>query len=302
MSKKNKNKKKNVKTESTFSIKIHNCVNAITNHTKKITEIISIVLLIISIINVVFDYCYKIECENYYKIPSKYFSTSIDGNLVFSLLAVLLVLIAFFPPIKHYFERKNNTTTKFSIGYNISLSILLGSYVGVINVIYIIEIVKTETLPDFITASLVFCINGMDPWLFIVIVDLLFIANVLGILSINRIRNIKSNIFRKLIIIILSVITAINFITIFAGINAKIASSTSAKRKTKYEFIENSNRRYIVLSEYNNKKLVVKYNIKKQGDSLQCEILTNKYYFVDDSDYAYSYIDLEYPPVVCSQH
>lgn len=142
----------------------------------------------------------------------------------------------------------------------------------------------------------------MDPWLFIVIVDLLFIANVLGILSINRIRNIKSNIFRELIIIILSVITAINFITIFAGTNAKIASSTSAERKTKYEFIENSNRRYIVLSEYNNKKLVVKYNIKKQGDSLQCEILTDKYYFVDDSDYAYSYIDLEYPPVVCSQH
>lgn len=214
------------------------------------------------------------------------------------LLAAILVLFAIFPPIKQHIERKNNILTRFSLFYNIILSILLGGMVGLINVLYLIEIVKASMLPDFMINILVFFFNNIEPRLLIFIVIGLFIIGVLGLLFIPEIRNVKH--FKKPLLILFVIIFTINFSIIVLGATAKVTSSI--ERKTKYEFIEKDDNKYVVLSEYNNKKLVVKYQTKNQDDTIIYELFTDKYYFIDGNEYTYSYIDTEYPPIIRHQN
>lgn len=278
--------------------KIMGIVDSLSNNIKKVVAIISSFTVFITILNIICDYSYKIKCENYYKIPAKYFTTSIYGSLIFLLLSAFLVLFAIFPPLKQYIERKNNVSTNFSLVGNIVLSILFGGYVGLTNVLYLIEIIKSSMLPDFMINILVFFFNNIEPHLLIIIVIVLFIIGVLGLLFITEIRNLKR--FKKVLLFFFSIIFTINFTIIVLGTVAKVTSSI--ERKTKYEFIEKDDNKYVVLSEYNNKKLVVKYQTKNQDDAVIYELFTDKYYFIDGNEYTYSYIDTEYPPIIRHQN
>ena len=60
---------------------------------------------------------------------------------------------------------------------------------------------------------------------------------------------------------------------------------------TRYEFAEKDNQCYIVVSDYKDKKVAMKYDVVGEI----CYIDTQQYYLIDDQT-VFSYINLKHPP------
>ena len=101
---------------------------------------------------------------------------------------------------------------------------------------------------------------------------------------------------RKLIKIIFTVILCIsffvNFILFLCGINIKIG--TTIEDKTKYEIVTNMEIQYVVLSEENEKVLVVEYYVKDGKYVFN----TKKYLFLNKYDCEFSYINTGVSPKI----
>ena len=69
---------------------------------------------------------------------------------------------------------------------------------------------------------------------------------------------------------------------------------TTIEDKTKYEIVTNMERQYIVLSEENEKVLVVEYRVKDD----KYVFSTEKYLFLNKYDCEFSYIDTGVSPKI----
>ena len=127
---KNKKNKKNGKRKGATQNNVENN-NPIANNAENDMEnkmcdnlerkgtILSLIVTIVGLFstlcaftNFVYDVMYKINCGNFYGIPEKYFSTSINKNILYRLFVIVLLIIWLILPILKIFFRKQKDYQK----------------------------------------------------------------------------------------------------------------------------------------------------------------------------------------------
>lgn len=279
--------------------RFHNLVNSfldrISSNVQKIMAVVAAFTVLYPVLNYIYDLRYKIDCEKFFNIPAKYFSRSIHSNMIFLAAAILLAFAAMIPYLKQRRERKNNTLTKFNLIHNILISIVLGVLLGAVNVLYLIEIVMDSTLPEYIISVITHLFMTLNEWLLILIVISFFTLGLLGLLFSYKIKHMKK-VAKMLLSVALAIVLVVNLLIIVGGITAKFTESIP--QKTRYEIVSIKNEQFIVLSDYENKKLVVKFDILDNNGQKTYTFKTNEYFFIDPDECTFSYIDTIYPPTI----
>lgn len=258
----------------------------------KYSEIIKIVAGIVialyPIANYIYEFLYQVNCENFYGIPGKYFSASINSHLLYLGLIVLLIIIFLLPTFLRNYEKSQGRTTTTSFLYHIFLSVILGVEMGLINLQNLIEIMQVTDRQNIIFT---YCNNWINNHAYLVafIIIIMGSFSLLGIVLVTEIKN-------KLINIIIYTISTISLLIsgmlFFYGTIFKLG--TSIEDKTRYEIVTNQNEKYMVISEEEDKVLVIKYSIEQGGYIFN----TNQYLFLNKDDCVFSYVDTLKKPVI----
>lgn len=83
---------------------------------------------------------FKIKCQEYYNIPAKYFSTSINSKLFFLLIMIFLALLIFLPAVLRW--HKPQLKTKDNVCYA-GIAILIALGIALINMVCLFTSMST---------------------------------------------------------------------------------------------------------------------------------------------------------------
>lgn len=120
----------------------------------------------------------------------------------------------------------------------------------------------------------------------IAIVVILGSMSLLGITLLDEIKNIKFMVIKRIIIVMFEIALLLSILFMVYGTIFKL--SINIEDKTKYEFVMQEKKEYVILTEYDDKILVVPY---EKLDNGQYVFYTNKYYFIEKYQGVYQYID-----------
>ena len=117
----------------------------------------------------------------------------------------------------------------------------------------------------------------------IAVVVILGSMSLLGITLLDEIKNIKFMIIKRIIIVMFGIALLLSILFMVYGTIFKL--SINIEDKTKYEFVMQEKKEYVILTEYDDKILVVPYEKLDNGQYI------NKYYFIEKYQSVYQYID-----------
>jgi hypothetical protein len=274
------------------NLKKNSLVEKINDYSGSITFIATILAALYSVINYVYDFVFSISCEEFYKIPSSYFSANINRRLLYLGLIMLLILMFFFPALLRSHEKKHGKDTKTSLAYSVFLSVVLGIEMGFTNLYNLIEIMKaTNNKNEFFAI----CNKWIDKNAYFVIVVIILFGS-MSLVGLVFISEIKSKKIKKIFTVIFLISFTISALLMIYGALLKLTSSI--KDKTKYEIITNQENKYVVISKIEDNVLVVKYNIENN----KIEFDTTEYLFLDKYNCNYSYIDFNMTPIIVNKN
>lgn len=192
------------------------------------------------IIICLYSFHYSMKCQSTYNIPLKYFSFTINDIMPYGLIITLIIVAILY---NYLFYKKINKGNKIID----KTFYLVGTVIPGFIFTYI----------EFILFYLIFINNKFNPvlpntiWLVISIVMV-----IINILSFWHISDIKTKLRRFIYYIATTLSVIIKVIVIFAFFIALIYASPI---KSMYETTMINNENYVILSEYNQNYLVVKY-------------------------------------------
>lgn len=265
---------------------------------RKSIKVIPFLVSIIPVIDFVCNFLYKNNCEKFYNIPARYFSQSIYNTLILAFFAVLLVVLAIIPAIKQHWERNKNRLSTLKTVYNVSLSVGIGLVAGLMNTLYLIETINLFSEINYPYNSISSLFFSIDENIFIVIILAITLICVLGLLFNYKFPNIRNRFLKYSVSIIVALSIAFNILMVIGGITTRFINSYSIQYKTKYEIASVQDEKFAVLSDYENKKLVVKFDILDNNGQKTYTFKTNEYFFIDPDECTFSYIDTIYPPTI----
>ncbi|MBT9699422.1 hypothetical protein [Eubacterium ventriosum] len=248
--------KKNIEKQGKNSF-----VNYIISKKELITIMIGLCATLYPIVNTVYKIMYQNECEKFYGIPGKYFDSDIDNRLLYLLCIIILLFMGIMPTLlKKYYEKKDKLT-KGNLVEAIFLSVIIGIELGCINVYNLIEIMKQtyRTCEVFQKIN-----NWLDnhAYFTVTVVIILGSISVLGLTLMKYLKNIKCNIVKSVVCVILSVSLIASLVVMVYGTIFKL--SISIKDKSKYEFVMYNEEEYVVLSTYEEKILIIPFEIDEK--------------------------------------
>ncbi|GEM_PF-740707 len=255
-------------------------------YSEKIKIIAGVLTVLYPIINYVYELVFQAKCEEFYRIPGKYFSANINRRILYLGLIILLIALFLFPSLLRNYEKKHGKATTSSLVYSIVLSIILGLEMGIVNLYNLIEIMKaTNTKNKFFA----YFNNWLDSHAKIVLFVILIMGSIslLGIVLVNEIKILW---LKKITTVIFAVSFTISGLLIVYGTFFKLG--TSIEDKTKYEFITEQGKDYVVLAEYDDYVLAVEYILDKGKYTFD----THQYLFFEKFECVYSYIDTKSTP------
>lgn len=257
-----------------------------------IMSIAATIAVIYPIINYIYQYIFKVDSEAFYGIPREYFTTDINSRLIYLLLTIILFMCFLFPVFFRSYEKKQGNNSKTSLIYSLFLSFLFGSYFGVINLYYFVEIIKVHSIKIiFFTKA----INWMAHYIYF-IGAVLFTMGVIAVSGIILINEIKNKRLYKLFTVIFIISSTISIFLFIYGTSIKLG--TSIEDKTKYEFVTHQGENYVVLSEKEEHVLAVKYSVDKSVEKNEYIFNTREYLFLEKDECIYSYIDIKTTPTI----
>lgn len=280
-------KKKTKESQETKVKESQSLFVKILKNQRLIKILIGALVVLYPIANYIYSYIYKLQCESFYKLPGRYFSESIDNRLISIAILVVIFVTAFVPIEFMNRYRKEGEESKYIIFISLFVSILQGLILVMNNMNIFIRIEKL----DYKDNIMKFVINYLYKNVNLVLLPII-IMSVIFSLSMVLMTLIKQKLIKIILIIMLCVSYSVNFILFLCGI--KIKMGTTIEDKTKYEIVTNMERQYIVLSEENEKVLVVEYRVKDD----KYVFSTEKYLFLNKYDCEFSYIDTGVSPKI----
>lgn len=255
-----------------------------------VVSAIGILAAVYPILNYVFNIKYQSECEKFYGLPGKYFHSSIDSRCLYLICIILLVLACFIPLILVMSKHSNNKRIEriFVYGMTIVGSIL----VGLINAYHFVLILYNECRKYKLMNKIISLI-GEHFTIVMVVIVIFAVISISGLILIETVRKNMSEKIRKIFDIIYLVSFVVTVGLIICGIFAKFSISIDDKRQ--YEFVTIEEERYIILSEHDDKILIVKFEIDEGGNYI---FDTSKYSLQDKYDGIREYVDLIKSPII----
>lgn len=257
-----------------------------------ITIILGLFTALYPILNTIYKINYQSKCEKFYCIPGEYFNSNINNALLYLSCIVILVLISIMPAfMKKYFE-KTEDLTKGQLAEAAVISVGIGMEMGLFNV-YNLDIIMKKT---YKTNVIFYSINK---WInnnvnFIVILVVVFGSlSILGITLIDKIKCIQWNWIKNVVFIGLTISLTTSVLLMLYGTIFKL--SISIENKTKYEFVTYDNDEYVILSSYDEKLLIIPFEINENGHYI---FKTDQYLFSERYGGRYQYRDIKYSPKI----
>lgn len=279
------------KNANTPDVKKETFVDKVSTHSGRITTVAGAAAVVYPISNGIFNMIYQSDCERFYHIPGKYFHATIDYRLLYLGCIILIILMCAFPVFMKKYSEENGKSMKGMFVYSLFLSVILGMEIGLFNVYNLVEILKaTYDINQFFTFINDWLNNHVTVAIIVVIVMGSF--SLVGIVVFNEIRNAKARWFKNIIILVFTISLGISILLMLYGTMFKL--NISIEDIIKYETVTNQENSYIVLSESEDKFLVVKY----QQEDGKCILLTDEYSFLDKYEGIYNYISLKQSPEV----
>ena len=272
-------KKKTKESQSLFA--------KILKHQGLIKFLIGALVVLYPIANYIYSYVYKLQCERFYKLPERYFLESIDSRLI-SIAILIVIFVTAFVPIEFMNRyRKEGEDSKYIIFISLFVSILQGLILAMNNMNIFIRIEKLDYKDNIMKFVINYLYKNVNlVLLFIIIVSVIFS------LSMVIVTLMKRKLIKIIFTVILCISFFVNFILFLCGI--KIKMGTTIEDKTKYEIVTNMEIQYVVLSEENEKVLVVEYYVKDGKYVFN----TKKYLFLNKYDCEFSYINTGVSPKI----
>lgn len=267
-------------------------VHTFFSKTDNLIKTITLVTSLYTFVSIILNMMYKYDCEGFYNIPSKYFNTGYSNKII--ILVCLLLL--FTTPIIGFCGKQyliKDGATKFEViilttVFSIYLSLCMG-LLNIYNLKFIIETVEDSIrIPSAVANIINKCANEIV-WSVII----LGMLSVVGIVLFDNIGKIKRKTLR-IIVQFISWVPIIFTVILFAyGIVFKMASSVEDLKK--YEIISYSDSQYIVLSNCDDKALVVPFDVDEDGQYI---FYTSEYKFVDKYEGNFEYIIMQHKPLI----
>ena len=257
-----------------------------------IVKIVSLFSTLCVFTNFVYDINYKINCGNFYGIPEKYFSTNIDKNIIYRLSAIVLVITYFVPRIMEKYYLKHNGDDKANTMYSIFLSVIIGIIMSAFLIynLYIISYYGEDQLFQKIRLFSLKYINIISLPILVMSIAAIILITLPNIINW---REKKSRIWYNMIVDVEVIVLVANAFIIGYGTWARFKSDLNIENKTKYEFVKYECDEYVVLSEYNDKVLLVPFQVDEDGKYI---FNTSEYIFKELDSGIFEYRNLECPP------
>lgn len=247
------------------------------------------------IVNFMYNLSYQSKCEGFYGVPGKYFHSTIDNRLLYLACILILIIICATPIIIRKYDEKKQVQVKGSTVYVSFVAAVVGMEIGFLNVYNLLEIMKqTHKTYDWIRSVNNFLDKNATITITVVIVA--GTIALLGITLIDKIRAIKWRWIKIVINCVFIFSFAISLLLMIYGTIFKLG--ISVEDKTKYEVVTIDEEDYVVLSEHDDKILVVLYEVKENGQYI---FDTSKYWFYEKYQGTHRYINLKYCPEISKE-
>lgn len=268
-----------------------NQLQALYTQNSKILDIISkisaILVAIYSILKYMYSHFYSQQCEKFYHIPARYFSKSINNSILYIVLLIVLLAVPFL--IKRFAITENNGAS------GVVMYVLLSLYYSfswcIIILLCLFQICNNNN------STFVQLFSGWFAehlWLSgIIIMFFSTIATMLLPIISSIIKKLKSNILKNAICITFSAIISANLLILSVGSHYVLNSNPASN--TVYEIANCKGQKYAVLSEYNDKLLVVPIDIAEDNIAV---LNTTWYNFIDVRECKLSTITFESVPQI----
>ena len=281
-------KKKKTKESQETKVKESKLIfDMVLKHKELIKVVIGGLAVAYSIINYVHNYTYQKQCEDFFGIPSRYFSDSISIKLLYFFVMMCIIASIFVPSALLGWYKKQGKEDTYSNVLSISVSVLLSLMLVVINAQNLIIIIQFHN-KNKIFKLIVGLMNQNIAMILVIIVIIIVIAPFAMILWIK----VRQKIIKNICLVIFWISFIANIIVLIYATQIKMG--TTIEDKTKYEIVINMKTKYVVLSEENEKVLVVEY-CEKDGKYV---FNTKKYLFLNKYDCEFSYIDTGVSPKI----
>lgn len=255
-----------------------------TNKIEKLTLIGGFIFTIMGgvyfVANYLYNHTYKQKNQSYYGIPSKYFQGSIEDKVFYLILVIILICIIFSSLLLLY-NIKNRTDkiidrlmvkiTAFAMG-------VVFWILNIKNLFDIIEIIEKNKFTIFVNNH----IFGVSM--------IIAMFSVVGIICITYNDEIGSKLnekWKKYFNMFAWVIFGLSFIMLIVALRVKF--SYNAESKTIYETIVYEDKNMAILSDLDDKVLIVEYEINENKETI---LKTYNYMIVDKENLVISYKDL----------
>lgn len=266
---------------------------------EKLSYLVGIITVILSggyvILNNIYVIIYQKDCEDFYKIPGKYFYNNIDNKAI-EIIMLIICFFLFFSPsfIKRSIQKKDKYNKVIMYIYIGFLTIILGLVFGLINTLNLVTVLDKINTMIKIPNGLLQWIND-NANLIILVVMIFAILAILLFCLVKEVGKIK---YKK----IKAVIMLIGFISYFISAvlfisAAGIKVSYSIKDKTQYEVLTIDKKNMVILSTVNDKFLITEYTLK-DGTIF---FMTNNYMIIDNNNIFISYLNFSSSPTIVSE-
>ncbi len=242
------------------------------------------------VINYIYNFRYKTNCEDVYGIPGKYFSASVEYiiayNLCMAALIAMFIILEFF----RRNEKKNNPESMSSFIYRMFLAVL-----SVIAMIFFdtqnLSII-IERVGSWYGMSCIFSteyVNAIE-----IVSAILAVALVLGIVFLDKIRGIKNKWINAVCATVFTISLLVSIILALGGV--AVSLFFSAEDIVKYEFAAMSDGdEFVVITEYEEKAIVAPYEVDADGNYV---LYTRDYRFLERTQGAYRNVILKEAPEI----
>ena len=247
------------------------------------------------IVNFMYNLSYQSKCEGFYGVPGKYFHSTIDNRLLYLAYILILIIICVTPVIIRKYDEKKQVQVKGSTVYISFVAAVVGMEIGFLNVYNLLEIMKqTHKTYDWIKSVNNFLDKNATITITVVIVA--GTIALLGITLMDKLSVIKWKWIKIVINCVFIFSFVISLLLMIYGTIFKLG--ISVEDKTKYEVVTIDEEDYVVLSEHDDKILVVLYEVKENGEYI---FDTSKYWFYQKYQGTHRYINLKYCPEISKE-
>lgn len=271
-------------------IKEKKWIDKISKYYKMVAAVEAAVIVQYPIVNHIFNMLYQQECENFYLIPGKYFKKTIDKGMLYTGIILMIVTMCLIPIYLRKYTEKRGEGSRETLGYGIVLSMLLGLLVGNVSLYSLILIINKfiHTNGAFEFLSKFFNRHAL---LVVCVLIVISYISIVGIFLYDVIYKIKAKWLKS--ILSFGVLASITVCGVLLVCGTVFKTTIPIKEKLDYEIFKSKGNEYIVLSEYQDKLLVVNYK-----EEYPCTLFTDDYMLLDKCNGTYSYVIMETAPLV----